>query len=194
MSSYVYYKFKAQKTETRIAFDGTGISVFDLKKEIILSNSLGKATDFDLLLFDSAEKGMMYPVRVSKRGELTSHYKSTLMTASSYLVPHLSSPNACHLLNLVRAKPLCMLRELLRHCPRTLDKTLEVAPQLHHHNLGINSAGERCPSVSMARMRNPTPEPQTRYVGVHQRSLLSSDYLSIVRSKVVRQASPEWPL
>lgn len=58
MSSYVYYKFKAQKTESRIAFDGTGISVFDLKKEIIMSNNLGKASDFDLLLLDSSEKGM----------------------------------------------------------------------------------------------------------------------------------------
>lgn len=58
MSSYVYYKFKAQKTEQRIAFDGTGISVFDLKKEIILSNNFGKASDLDLLLLDSAGKGI----------------------------------------------------------------------------------------------------------------------------------------
>ena len=57
MSSFVYYKFKSQKAESRVAFDGTGISVFDLKKEIILSNSFGKATDVDLLLFDSSDKG-----------------------------------------------------------------------------------------------------------------------------------------
>ena len=58
MSSYVYYKFKSQRAEKRIAFDGTGISVFDLKKEIILSNNFGKASEMDLLLFDSADKGI----------------------------------------------------------------------------------------------------------------------------------------
>lgn len=58
MASSVYYKFKSQKTESRVTFDGTGISVFDLKKEIILANNFGKATDFDLLLLDSSEKGM----------------------------------------------------------------------------------------------------------------------------------------
>ncbi|KAF8315353.1 DWNN-domain-containing protein [Clavulina sp. PMI_390] len=56
MSSFVYYKFKSQRAEKRIAFDGTGISVFDLKKEIILTNNFGKASEVDLLLFDSADK------------------------------------------------------------------------------------------------------------------------------------------
>jgi protein MPE1 len=59
MSSYIYYKFKSQKTEQKIAFDGTGITVFDLKKEIILSNNFGKASELDLLLFDSSEKGAL---------------------------------------------------------------------------------------------------------------------------------------
>lgn len=35
-----------------MSFDGTGISVFDLKKEIILANNLGKANDFDLYVYD----------------------------------------------------------------------------------------------------------------------------------------------
>ncbi|KAF8272423.1 DWNN domain-containing protein [Lactarius quietus] len=54
MASSVFYKFKSQKAESRVTFDGTGISVFDLKKEIILANSLGKANDFDLLVFDGS--------------------------------------------------------------------------------------------------------------------------------------------
>jgi len=37
-----------------VSFDGTGISVFDLKKEIILANNLGKASDFDLVVFDGS--------------------------------------------------------------------------------------------------------------------------------------------
>ncbi|KAG8880933.1 hypothetical protein FRB97_000326 [Tulasnella sp. 331] len=55
MSFSVYYKFKSQRQESRVTFDGTGISVFDLKKEIILQNNL-KASDIDLLLFDNAEQ------------------------------------------------------------------------------------------------------------------------------------------
>ncbi|TDL23587.1 DWNN-domain-containing protein [Rickenella mellea] len=51
MSSAVFYKFKSQRDESKVSFDGTGISVFDLKKEIILANNL-KANDFDLLLLD----------------------------------------------------------------------------------------------------------------------------------------------
>lgn len=57
MASSVYYKFKSQRDESKVSFDGTGISVFDLKKEIILANNL-KANDFDLLLFDSDDQGM----------------------------------------------------------------------------------------------------------------------------------------
>ncbi|KAG9017163.1 hypothetical protein FRB90_001515 [Tulasnella sp. 427] len=55
MSSSVYYKFKSQRQESRVTFDGTGISVFDLKKEIILQNNL-KASDIDLLVFDKDEQ------------------------------------------------------------------------------------------------------------------------------------------
>ncbi|KAI0794063.1 DWNN domain-containing protein [Fomes fomentarius] len=53
MASSVFYKFKSQREESRVTFDGTGISVFDLKKEIILANNLSKANDFDLVVLDS---------------------------------------------------------------------------------------------------------------------------------------------
>lgn len=49
--SLVYYKFKSAKNHDHITFDGTGISVFDLKREIILAKRLGKGTDFDLSLY-----------------------------------------------------------------------------------------------------------------------------------------------
>ncbi len=67
MASSVFYKFKSQKTESRVTFDGTGISVFDLKKEIILANSLGKANDFDLVVFDgsSGEGPFVYSSTIS---------------------------------------------------------------------------------------------------------------------------------
>ena len=57
MASSVFYRFRSQKDESRVTFDGTGISVFDLKKEIILANNLTKANDFDLVVLDSSMEG-----------------------------------------------------------------------------------------------------------------------------------------
>ncbi|KAK0727185.1 DWNN domain-containing protein [Lasiosphaeria miniovina] len=56
MASSVFFKFKSQKEPTRVAFDGTGISVFELKREIILRSGLGDGTDFDLVI--CADEGM----------------------------------------------------------------------------------------------------------------------------------------
>ncbi|EGS18157.1 putative finger protein [Thermochaetoides thermophila DSM 1495] len=50
MTSSVFFKFKSQKEPTRVEFDGTGISVFELKREIILRSGLGDGTDFDLVI------------------------------------------------------------------------------------------------------------------------------------------------
>lgn len=51
MSSVVYYRFKSSKVPQRIHFDGTGISIFDLKREIVLANGLESTADsFDLRL------------------------------------------------------------------------------------------------------------------------------------------------
>ncbi|KAG6831091.1 hypothetical protein H0H92_012768 [Tricholoma furcatifolium] len=56
MASSVFYKFNSRKDESRVTFDGTGISVFDLKREIILANNMGKANDFDLVILDAGSK------------------------------------------------------------------------------------------------------------------------------------------
>ena len=50
MSSSVFFRFKSQKEPSRVAFDGTGISVFELKREIIIMNRLGDGTDFELII------------------------------------------------------------------------------------------------------------------------------------------------
>ncbi|KAL6714661.1 Protein mpe1 [Lecanora helva] len=57
MSSSVFFRFKSQKEPSRVAFDGTGISVFELKREIIVMNKLGDGTDFELVISseDSSE-------------------------------------------------------------------------------------------------------------------------------------------
>lgn len=52
MSSSVFFKFKSQKEPSRVAFDGTGISVFELKRQIIQINRLGDGSDFDLAIYN----------------------------------------------------------------------------------------------------------------------------------------------
>lgn len=51
MASSVFFKFKSQREPTRVEFDGTGISVFELKREIIIKSGLGDGTDFDLFIY-----------------------------------------------------------------------------------------------------------------------------------------------
>lgn len=50
MSSSVFFRFKSQKEPSRITFDGTGISVFELKRDIIIANKLGDGSDFELVI------------------------------------------------------------------------------------------------------------------------------------------------
>lgn len=53
MSSCVFFKFKSQREPQRVPFDGTGISVFELKREIINISKLGDGTDFDLAAYNA---------------------------------------------------------------------------------------------------------------------------------------------
>lgn len=64
MTSVVYYKFKSQKEPSRVTFDGTGISVFDLKREILLANKLTTTADtFDLHILNPDTKEGTYLLR-----------------------------------------------------------------------------------------------------------------------------------
>jgi len=67
MASSVFYKFNSRKDESRVSFDGTGIAVFDLKREIILANNMGKANDFDLFIYDATSKQGESPCPVLSR-------------------------------------------------------------------------------------------------------------------------------
>ncbi|CCJ28325.1 unnamed protein product, partial [Pneumocystis jirovecii] len=61
MSNSIYFKFKSQKEPGRISFDGaTGLSVFDVKREIILQNKLGSGTEFDLAIYNSNDEGNLF--------------------------------------------------------------------------------------------------------------------------------------
>ncbi|KAL9595820.1 MAG: hypothetical protein Q9219_006197 [cf. Caloplaca sp. 3 TL-2023] len=59
MSSSVFFRFKSQKEPTRVTFDGTGISVFELKREIIIGNRLGDGTEFELVI-SAEDTGEVY--------------------------------------------------------------------------------------------------------------------------------------
>jgi len=85
MASSVFYKFSSRKDESRVTFDGTGISVFDLKREIIIANNMGKANDFDLHIFDATSKQGKYSTCVPI-SHLTIRRQSTKMTPKLFLV------------------------------------------------------------------------------------------------------------
>lgn len=112
MASSVFYKFSSRKDESRVTFDGTGISVFDLKRDIILANNMGKANDFDLAVLDSTSKqGMWHHLYSGNKNTNTSRAQSSPMIhkSSPGLPPSLS--NAFQLLVLARVKPRCMSLE-----------------------------------------------------------------------------------
>lgn len=68
MASSVFFKFKSQKEPTRVEFDGTGISVFELKREIINKSGLGDGTDFDLFIYtDDNSEGAYFPQSTRRR-------------------------------------------------------------------------------------------------------------------------------
>ncbi|KAL9053405.1 MAG: hypothetical protein Q9162_004775 [Coniocarpon cinnabarinum] len=50
MSSNVFFKFTSQREPSRVTFDGTSISVWELKRDIITQSGLGDGTDFDLII------------------------------------------------------------------------------------------------------------------------------------------------
>jgi protein MPE1 len=60
MSSSVFYKFKNSREPERIVFNGTGISVFELKREIIIASGLGDGTDFNLHIYPEDDLNSEY--------------------------------------------------------------------------------------------------------------------------------------
>lgn len=48
--SHIFYKFKSAKDYDAYKFEGAGIPVWELKREIVQAKKLGKTNDFDLIL------------------------------------------------------------------------------------------------------------------------------------------------
>jgi len=51
MSSSIFFRFKSQKEPLQTTFDGTSLSVFEVKRDIIAISKLGDGTDFDLEIY-----------------------------------------------------------------------------------------------------------------------------------------------
>ncbi len=84
MASSVFFKFKSQKEPTRVEFDGTGISVFELKREIIIKSGLGDGTDFDLLIYtDDNSEGESF--QNSRRKQIANPWQFMMMTQQLFL-------------------------------------------------------------------------------------------------------------
>lgn len=85
MSSSVFFKFKSQREPTRVEFDGTGISVFELKREIINKSGLGDGSDFDLFIYtDDNTEGELLLLCLRIRIDLIlTAFKNTMMIPPS---------------------------------------------------------------------------------------------------------------
>ncbi|KAF2213641.1 hypothetical protein CERZMDRAFT_39057 [Cercospora zeae-maydis SCOH1-5] len=59
MSSSIFFKFRNQKDLTPIAFDGSSLSVFEVKREIMKIARLGDGKDFDLDI-STSDTGELY--------------------------------------------------------------------------------------------------------------------------------------
>lgn len=126
MSSSVFFKFKSQKEPSRVTFDGTGISVFELKRQIIQINRLGDGSDFDLAIYnqDTNEgKYHNYPINPAE----SDYMQNTMMILPSF--------RARRRLLLVVYHPLSLVREPLsgtsmERCRLMLSPTLVVARRI----------------------------------------------------------------
>lgn len=72
MTSSVFFKWRSQREPQRIVFDGTGITVFELKREIIHLSNLGDGSDFDLSIYpEDSNEGKISRLRRPQPQDLT---------------------------------------------------------------------------------------------------------------------------
>jgi hypothetical protein len=87
-----------------VEFDGTGISVFELKRDIIIKSGLGDGTDFDLAIFnEDGKEGEPQFKRFSNM--LLTTMQNMMMIPRSFPAQQLSSPADYQLPRRVMAEP-----------------------------------------------------------------------------------------
>lgn len=71
--STVFYRWGAGRDESRVKFDGTHISVFDLKRQVMLDNNLGNGKDFDLVVAENGEGKLngVFPTNIQNSRTMT---------------------------------------------------------------------------------------------------------------------------
>jgi hypothetical protein len=95
--STVFYRWGAGRDESRVTFDGTHISVFDLKREIILANKMGNGKDFDIGVYDNVTgegKLVLAPWPSSMRSDCRIQGRQS--SDPSIFVSHCPSPAFIH--------------------------------------------------------------------------------------------------
>jgi hypothetical protein len=105
MSSSIFFKFKSQKEPSQITFDGTSLSVFEVKRDIIALSKLGDGTDFDLEINTSDTNEREYMLRWSRDEASLTREQAMTTTLCKSPVQQRSSPVACPPQSLVRAEP-----------------------------------------------------------------------------------------
>ncbi|KLT42029.1 DWNN-domain-containing protein [Cutaneotrichosporon oleaginosum] len=88
--STVFYRWGAGRDESRVKFDGTHISVFDFKRQIMLDNNLGNGKDFDLTVFENGEELKDDDKQIARSSTLVVRRRPAIMkgrgTAQNYIV------------------------------------------------------------------------------------------------------------
>lgn len=117
MSSSIFFKYKSQKEPSQITFDGTSLSVFEVKREIIAYSKLGDGTDFDLEIYTSDTNEREYPTHVICDPLHTDKTKATTMTPYKSHAPPPSLLVVSLLPSLAPVEPRAMS---LARCPSML--------------------------------------------------------------------------
>jgi hypothetical protein len=94
ITSSVFYKFESQKQPTRVELDGTGISVFELKRDIIIKCGLGDGAGFDLAIYDEDGKKVI-PNETQHCINDARNCQNTMTISLLYPVPQQSSLVDC---------------------------------------------------------------------------------------------------
>jgi protein MPE1 len=125
----IYYKFRSAKDTSQIVFDGPSMSVFDLKREIILRSKFGNSSEFDLTIYSEQSMEEGEPVEYRNDDEMIPRatsiiavrhppYKPGKGRAAKY-VADLNFPKRAHRLEFPKNKVLAKKLSLPTSHPKT---------------------------------------------------------------------------
>lgn len=116
MSSSIFFRFKSQKDNLSITFDGTSLSVFEVKRDIIGISKLGDGTDFDLEIYSADNTSESEQTNTIILMYLLTYLQDTMTIRRKYRAPRRSSRAGCQLQDLALGRLRAMLQG---RCPST---------------------------------------------------------------------------